>query len=188
MNIIKKTLHTLGLCLSMTSIAQALPMEYNFEYEFSGGEVLSGMLEGELQMDGDTILISRLGTLAFTGLPDLEFTTVLVPGFNITSLSGNTINLLSEIPDPSLGLITIREPFPNFGRIASVGFVLTSGSPSNPAIDIEILEPYSRDRWSITQKPSAVATPTSLAMVFLGLGLMLSRSTQRDIPPIPVNE
>ena len=89
------------LCF-LVNPAQATPTLYSFDYELESGEVLSGLFDGELQGDGDTILITDLLTISFSGAPDLALHTELFR--NVVTLSGTgsgmaVLHLLSENSD-----------------------------------------------------------------------------------------
>jgi len=87
--------------LIFAGAAQALP--FNFEYEFNQGGVLSGMFDGEIQADGDTIVVSRIFSVAFSELPGLDFRTELLRNRNIASLSGVDVDLSTSTPTRQLG-------------------------------------------------------------------------------------
>ncbi|BAZ49671.1 hypothetical protein NIES4103_22830 [Nostoc sp. NIES-4103] len=57
------------LSLSMFSTSKAAAVTFNFSYQFSSGNLLSGNFEGDLGLDGDTISnISNLNA-QFSALP-----------------------------------------------------------------------------------------------------------------------
>ena len=86
--------------LLLPMAANADPIGFNFEYEFGTGEILSGMLNGELQADNDTVIVTELLMASFTALPGVEFQTALI--FDVATISGVGGNFVTIAPSGSL--------------------------------------------------------------------------------------
>ena len=159
----------LGFCLmaAVPGVSRAAPIDYNFAYEFGSGEVLSGMLEGELQPDGDTILVSALSMVTFTGLPGAQFTTAL--GSGVATVSGLNMLLAAVPPFSQLSdLGGFQLPF-DFGGFATLAVVVGPGGA------FPIIEQYQPARWRIVPKASPVSSPATLGLTLLGVGLAMMR-------------
>lgn len=86
------------LSLSMFSTSKAAAVTFNFSYQFSSGNLLSGNFEGDLGLDGDTISnISNLNA-QFSALPGVTYNNARLFSSNIylpaiASLSGNQVDI-----------------------------------------------------------------------------------------------
>lgn len=87
--------------LALAGIAEAA--SFRFSYTTQSGNVLAGELEGALQADGDTVLVSNVFAPTFNGLDGLELTwfdsTLSFLGIANTeaavSFSGSTMDLIA---------------------------------------------------------------------------------------------
>tara|TARA_R110002049_G_C9020765_1_gene551330 strand:+ start:417 stop:890 length:474 start_codon:yes stop_codon:yes gene_type:complete len=148
-----------ALMLIISTSAQAVPMSYNFKYEFGTGEVLSGTLNGELQDDLDTVLVTDVLMVTFTGLPGTTFQTDLLS--NVVSLSGAAHSFSTIAPDA--GLAGFSLPVSSFfGPYAIVGI---------PEDYFYLGEFYIPERWSLTHTVVEPATFTLFGLGLAGLGL-----------------
>lgn len=171
-HLLVSAIYSLGIVLMTPAGVKAMPMTYSFEYEFWPGSMLSGVFQGELQGDGDTIQISELNVVKYSALPDLVFHTELVDGFNVVSFSGSSISLLSQFPAPNRGVFSIRAgPFNQV--FAVVGFTGDVGDATD-VTNVEF-EPFSRSTWAVRLEPSLVSTPGTMVLMAVGLCLGLLR-------------
>jgi len=139
-------------CLSLS--AQAMAIGYNFDYTFLSGEILSGMLVGELQGDDDTVLVDSISMVSYTGSPATIFNEGLL-GPNTVSLSGSVMNFVTAAPTPTLG-----------------GFEISTGAfdvalVAGPDISILENETYSAARWNLVAK--SLPEPGTLSLLAIGL-------------------
>ena len=161
--VIGKLLVACAILFIMTTSALAVPIGYNFQYEFATGEIFSGMLEGELQADLDTIIVSSVLMASFSGLPGVGFQTDIVQPFNVVTISGEGGSFGSVAPAD--GKAAFFMPLNQFGNTAVIA----------TQADITFrAESFAAERWSLA--PKAVPAPASLALFLLGfLGLGWSR-------------
>jgi len=100
---LKINITALAVAGGLALAAPAQAATFNFSYTLRSGDTLSGLLEGDLQSDNDTVFVSALSELRFAGNPAPEATTVQsfasFLGLSSTpatvSLSGNVMNLLA---------------------------------------------------------------------------------------------
>jgi len=162
-NIFKKVLVAATVAWAATS--QAAPVQYDFQYTTSGG-VLAGSLIGELQGDGNTIVVSSfLDFVTFNGVGSLSLPVITNA---IGALGGP-----SGAPTVSLDG-SVMDLFACDSASCADGFVFESsgfyeGTPifaSGPSFGSR-LEAYSANGW---KKQSAdVPIPATLALLGLGL-------------------
>jgi len=155
---IKKVLVAATVAWAATS--QAAPIQYDFQYTTSGG-VLAGSLIGDLQGDGNTILVSSfLDFVTFNGvgslsLPFIESVVEFVggpPGAPTVSLDGSVMDLLA------CDSAACNEGFFFETSGALFGGPVFASSPSFGGL----FELYDANRWQIPE-------PGSLALVGLAL-------------------
>jgi hypothetical protein len=81
----------------------SLAASFSFQYSFGSGDVLEGMFDGDLQLDGDNIYNVSNVVATFNGI-GLN-TPLIVPGRNRASLSGVVVDLYAGEPaaPPLLG-------------------------------------------------------------------------------------
>ncbi len=136
---------------------------FNFEYTYENGDILSGMMTGEIQEDGDTVIISAVTMPMFNGspAPDIGFVDSWVgasEGGNdlraTVSFSGSTMDIIacdtSECDD-GFG-------FDAAGVFFGVPLVTTTGDFGGA------LEEYNPANWSL----SAKSTPEPNTLIALG--------------------
>lgn len=147
------------LLLLLVQPVQGMPLLYSFDYTLESGEILSGEFEGELQADGDTLLVTDLLSIAFSGAPDLQLHTELFR--NVVTLSGTGNSFTSLGPTPALAGFVI--PFQFSGQdLAAISLF----------DDFTFrIDRYSPDRWRVTPLTGAVPLPGSFSLVLLCLCL-----------------
>lgn len=136
-------------------------IEYNFDYTFLSNEVLSGTLQGELQADGDTILVDSISMAFFTGAPTIEFSDDLTTANSRASLSGSTMELVTLPPLFSGGWVLLN----NVDRLGP-----DSAQVGIPFLNILEDETFFTDRWRISGK---VSTPSTIMLLSLGLAILV---------------
>lgn len=167
------------LLLSCSLSASAMPMTFDFNYEFAGGNSLSGVIEGELQSDNDTVSIFSF-ELHYDGF--FAANPVLRPPLRplFASLSGTMVDMEGSGAGIGIGgyYFRIRE---NFG-IAGISAVVLAGvvPPFLPGTLVEG-ELLAVERWSLTPRV-AVPLPGTLALFALGFA-GLSRTVRRTLTP-----
>lgn len=151
------------LCLPMA--AQATPIGYSFDYTFSSGAVLSGMLSGELQSDNDTVLVDTVSMVSYSGLPVLEFPETLIR--TTASISGAFMDLATAAPNGVLGGWILFNP--TQGDFAAV--------VARPDFSRLEYEAFDASRWNLVAK---VPEPATLAIMGLGLAGIGFRRRERN--------
>ncbi|MDF2387705.1 PEP-CTERM sorting domain-containing protein [Nostoc ellipsosporum NOK] len=163
------------LSLSMFSTSKAAAVTFNFSYQFSSGNLLSGNFEGDLGLDADTISnISNLNA-QFSALPGVTYNNARLFSSNtslpaIASLSGNQVDIFGTNFTFGNG-----EGFLLFNslNVASVGnagitdiFLFIGGTRE--------YENFNINSWKATiasvPEPSVI-----LGLATLGTGLLVSR-------------
>ncbi|MDY6782615.1 MAG: PEP-CTERM sorting domain-containing protein [Cyanobacteriota bacterium] len=94
---------TAGTILSLGAMNAAQAASFNFSYTLENGDILSGMLEGEVQSDGDTVFVSEILMPLFNGVPSPElpfvesFIEVItgIPGTPTVSFSGSVMDIIA---------------------------------------------------------------------------------------------
>ncbi len=166
------------IALAIASAAPANATPYDFSYTFSNGvDVLAGTLDGTLQPDNNTVVISAITSAAFDGVtgPALPYLNSLegflnLPGFfpPVASLNGSILDFLS-CTDASC----------SDGFLFDSQGVFSSGTPevitglSFGSIRDEV---YAPARWSMT----AVPEPGTIGLFVTGLfAFSLTRRLRR---------
>lgn len=150
---------------AFTQAAEAA--SFNFAYTLGTGETLSGMLEGEVQGDNDTVVVSDITMLMFDGSPlfDIGFiaadSNFTPPG--IVSLTGTPANMdIIACPDSD----------------CFEGFLFNSTSFLSSFAGNEAFAP---SNWSLTAKSvESVPEPsTIISLAMVGGSLLLSKRVKR---------
>jgi hypothetical protein len=150
-----------GTVLSLGAMNTAEAAGFNFSYTLENGDILSGMLEGEVQSDGDTVFVSGITMPMFNGAPapDVPFLSSIESFFGLPTLTP-TVSLSGSI----MSLITCTSSacedgflFDTSGLVADdedVSLYLSGSAYGNVA------ELYNPDRWELTAKD--VPEPASM--------------------------
>jgi hypothetical protein len=171
----RKLLCTLALLSSMAS--QAASLVYDFSYA-AGSGILAGQLEGELQADGNTVLVSAVhdfvtvnGVSSAVSLPRLGHWEPIDPftwdyvfgGPTMVSFDGSTMNLAACPADSCVDAFFFMpaQLFFPAGLFISTGALGLGAEAFNPA------------HWSLTAAV-AVPTPGTLALMTVALASLLA--------------
>ncbi|MDY7014484.1 MAG: PEP-CTERM sorting domain-containing protein [Cyanobacteriota bacterium] len=92
-----------GTAFSLGAMNAAEAASFNFSYTLDNGDLLSGMLEGDVQADGDTVLVSEITMPMFNNAPAPELTffesalefLAGIPGSPVVSFSGLTMDIIA---------------------------------------------------------------------------------------------
>lgn len=168
----------IALAIAWAPSANATLATYDFSYTFSGGvDVLTGTLDGTLQPDNNTVVVSAITNAAFDGVPGpaLPYLNSLegflsLPGFPpVASLDGSILDFIS-----------CTDATCSDGFLLDSQGVFSAGTPevitglSFGAIRDEIYDPA---RWSMTAVAvTAVPEPGTIGLIVSGIfGLALLR-------------
>ena len=165
------------IVLAGTSVeALAGPVSVSFSYRFASGETLSGVVEGDLLADGDTVTGLRHLRASYSGQPGTALTFLADEAFSPRlSLSGsNPITFYGFASNPDT-----TTPTPNFGfaiatietaNAVTVGTFLTTSSgfgyPAGPG-RLEAT-PFDSAAYTAVATP-AVPEPASILLGVTGL-------------------
>ncbi|MDY6782614.1 MAG: PEP-CTERM sorting domain-containing protein [Cyanobacteriota bacterium] len=153
---------TAGTILSLGVMNAAQAASFNFSYTLNNGDILSGMLEGEVQSDGDTVFVSDITMPMFNGAPAPELPFVTSAEFFLglptttptVSLSGSIMNLLACTPNCFDGFLLDAS-----GIFVGVPSYISGGSYGNS------FEPYNPAQWELTAKTPEPASMLALLAV-----------------------
>ncbi len=147
-----------ALSMGVFNINPAEAASFNFSYTLQNGSILSGMLDGDVQADGDTVFVSAINMPTFNGVagPDLPFVESLFEFFGgpagspTVSFSGNVMDIIASIAPQGIdGFL-----FESSGAV--FGFpIYNSGNSYGQAF-----EPYNPQNWQLTAK--SVPEPASV--------------------------
>lgn len=178
MRLDKALLNPLSLSLALATVASfSLPnaaqaAQFNFSYTLQDGSILSGMMDGDVQADNDTVVVTAVNMASFNGVPGpaLPFVQSLFglvfgnPLPAIVSFSGNVMDIAacadSGCDDDGFF----------FDTSGFLGLPVYAGGTSFGAN----FEPYDPANWSLT--PKSVPEPSAVvALALVGGGLLLSQ-------------
>ncbi|HAX84910.1 MAG TPA: PEP-CTERM sorting domain-containing protein [Cyanobacteria bacterium UBA11370] len=151
-----------ALSMGVFNINPAEAASFNFSYTLQDGSILSGMLEGDVQPDGDTVFVSAITMPTFNGVagPDLPFVQSVTgffsgnPGTATVSFSGNVMDIIASIAPQGIDGFLFES---SGGSI--LGFPAYNSGPSYG----DGLEQYDPSKWELTAKnPTSVPEPASV--------------------------
>jgi len=174
----KALLNPLSLSLALATVASfslskaAQAAQFNFSYTTGAGDIISGMIDGDVQADNDTVFVTAVTMPLFNGvpgppLPFLSSATTVIVGPQVpptVSLSGLTMDLFSATSSQEDGFAFV----PAFisGATAFLG-----GSSYGSTSEL-----YNPANWSLTPKSVPVSEPSAVvALALVGGGLLLSQ-------------
>lgn len=157
--------------LGLTGNAEAA--SFNFSYTSESGDVLAGMLNGDILGDGDTVVVSGFNMVTSNGAdtPDTPFVDSPIeldtgePREPVVSFSGQVMDIFACTSKPINSICNDGFIFESSGNL--VGFPVYAASPSFG----ETFGPYDAAHWSLSLKddPTAVPEPISaIAMLAVG--------------------
>ncbi|MDJ0599639.1 MAG: PEP-CTERM sorting domain-containing protein [Crocosphaera sp.] len=145
----------------------ALAASFNWSYETTEGNIYTGMLEGDVEPDGNTInvtsvFMSQLNGIDLLATPIIRNSAGLLSSMGIVTLNGTTMDLgACQTPDCLSGIFIGNLGFPDST------FFSTSSEFGND------FENFNAGNWNIEEK-TIVSVPVpepSLTLALLGLGL-----------------
>ena len=148
---------------------------FNFEYTFNSNQTLTGMLEGDIQADGDTVIVSSVMNVEYSRLPSLVFPelnprTVSIFGDFFASFSGNNMFLIASPSGPAGTPQNPSWDILNNSPIISPPRVRIVDDAS-PTPNQQEFETFATERWSLVDK-SASPVPVPSAFLLFGTGLI----------------
>ncbi|HBE21744.1 MAG TPA: PEP-CTERM sorting domain-containing protein [Cyanobacteria bacterium UBA11149] len=158
-----------ALSMGIFNINPAEAASFNFSYTLQNGSILSGMLDGDLQADGDTVFVSAINMPTFNGVagPDLPFVQSAI-GFSTgnfgqtatVSFSGNLMDIIACTDSNCF------EGFAFEGSGAIFGFPLYDSSSSYG----NTTEPYNPQNWQLTAKNTTPVPEPASVLGLLAVG------------------
>ena len=159
MIVVLMALYVVGTAL----VAQAALFNFSYVYD-SSGSIIAGMLEGDIQSDMDTVIVSSVTMASINGAPiptiRVDSAIELIQGGpDLTpqvSISGNVMDLLTcdDILFCNLGIAFANPPIPGFG--GAFDFLMNTDSTFVTA------------NWLLAEKNPV---PAPSAMLLFGSGL-----------------
>lgn len=158
-----------ALTVGAMNVNPAEAASFNFSYTLQNGSILSGMLDGDVQADGDTVFVTSVSMPTFNGVagPDLPFLNIpsyLLGGSGTptVSISGLLMSFLAcDSPVCSDGFL-----FESSGAVFGLP-LYNSGSSYGSSF-----ESYDSSKWQLTAKnPVSVPEPASV-LGLLGMGAL----------------
>ncbi len=160
----------LFLALSFVQLpANAVPMY--FDYTLSGGEFISGTLNGDVQQDGDTVAVSQILTFEYLSI-NVDTSAYYVGLFS---------TLVTDFPDDNgPGFVSFSGDYMDFAscdfELCGYGLLIANNSPSNDNIAFGFENPFTfasnlgfnPDAWNLSTIPTTVAEPSSLLLLLMG--------------------
>ena len=162
--LIRKTLLTTVGAFLLTpwiAVSAAQATLFNFSYTLETGDVVSGMLDGTVQANGDDVVVSDIMGLRFNGAS---------PGFDIGFVE--SFEELNFGPPPELDpVVSFSGSFMDIiaceTNFCAEGFLLSTDSGEFGS-SFTGFEDYEPARWSLTEK----AVPEPAGLLLLGIGLV----------------
>ncbi len=153
----------------LMSTSSATAAVFNWSYTTEGNDVYTGMLEGDIQGDGNTV----------------EVTSVFMTQLNGSNLPETSTITDSFATENTMGFVTLDNSLIDFGACNEAtlscenngifisldfGFFTANGDFSPETGDLN--ESFALSRWDLTEKASVTAVPEpSLTFALIGLGL-----------------
>ncbi len=162
--------------LNISNLTQsAYGASFNFSYTLQGGDVVSGMLDGTIESDNDTVIVDDLINSMFNDevieLPYLDSAIGYFTGnlfAPIVSFSGENIDMIacdsSQCDDGFF--------FDTFGVTFGVPAYSSGISFGN------VSEVYNLGNWSLTEKTTTPESTSILAFVLLGSSLFVKKQVE----------
>ncbi len=171
----------------------ALAIPVLFDYTFADGSTVFGSLEGEIQSDGDTVLISAAYGLEYAGQTldmsdffvgywsDIDLVPPLpipvgTPGEGVISFSGDLMDFFAcDLDICGLGVIFSNDPF------LPIALASVPGGPLVTEFG------FDADRWNLTLESTAVAEPNTLLLLLIGPACFFVAVFRRKTQPVVSN-
>ncbi len=153
-----------ALCFFCTASAvQAIG--FNFSYVSSKtGDVFTGMLEGRVQTNSETVIVSAVSMANVNGSP-VGFTFPFLDSFS-NNLAGSGLAPMVSFSGMNIDLLAC-----DFQALCPLGFFLVNDSSDQGAESSFGFEDdrFVEDNWSLTAKAAAVPEPATLVLLSSGL-------------------
>ncbi|MEA5511857.1 hypothetical protein VB715_18965 [Crocosphaera sp. UHCC 0190] len=162
---------TLTLLMGNTAASAA---SFNLSYTTAGGSMYTGMLDGDLQLDENTInvtsfIMSQLNGSSLPETPIVRSSSGSLGSLGIVSLNGSIMNLGACTNTTCNSGIFIG----NLGFEGGDLFSATTAFGPN-------FEPFESSRWTLTEKPPIPEPSVTLALVSLGLVAVAKSSLKKQ--------
>lgn len=156
---------------------------YQFTYDFASGVTLSATIEGDLQVDGNTVVVTSVTEAALSGATSFAF-----PAF--ASIDSTRDILLAEnsrspvlLLDPALGALDLGACATSSCTTASIGLAIdtTGGVAPFPVVGYgtgsgPVFEAFDAGRYSLVE---IAAVPIPATLPLLGGAVLLIGATRR---------
>ena len=163
-NIVKTIIFTSAMAAGVILGLAAEAANFNFSYINNNGDVLAGMLKGDLHSDKDTVIVSAITMPTVNGIsaPEITFIDSISSEVPIVSLSGLMMDILAcNSVDCDDGFL--------FSNILGLPLYVSTPSYGNGSS----FEIYNPDNWNLTSTPEPISILGSLLAV--GMGFVLKR-------------
>ncbi len=157
-----------ALAMSTLVAASAQATVFDFSYTFAGGFVGTGVVEGTVRADGNTIDIFTVNSFTINGQS-------VDPA--VASTESSDVPPAIATFDGSFMDFRVTGPSPNFLFVISDIHLAESRLANSGAA-----ERYDPTRWSITEAAAAVPEPATWAMMglgFAGIGALAYRARRK---------